>query len=296
MSHSFQSARYAAARAIALEAGRHALACFEQRERLVVEYKGVQDAVSIADRDVEDLVRSRIASQFPEDRFLGEESAALAQQTSAQCASRALWIVDPIDGTSCFLHGMYAWCVSIAVVIDGEPAIGVVYDPNADELFHAETNGGAWIDANATKGEVQRRALQVADAAGARDGVLGVGISHRVSSAPFLAFIERWLASGGMFVRNGSGALMLAYTAAGRLIGYYEPHMYAWDAVAGIVLVTEAGGSTNAFLADDGLARGNAVIAANARVYGELRTGIEAADFFAARMHTCAEEACVTSG
>lgn len=281
MSHACQSARYEAARAIALEAGRHALACFAQRERLVVEYKGVQDVVSIADREVEELVRARIAAQFPGDCFLGEESAGHALEATPGDASRALWIVDPIDGTSCFLHGMYAWCVSIAVVIDGEPVIGVVYDPNADELFHAEKNGGAWIDAPATNDDFARRALQVSDAASARDGVLGVGISHRVSSAPFLAFVERWLEQGGMFVRNGSGALMLAYTAAGRLIGYYEPHMHAWDAVAGIVLVTEAGGRTNAFLADDGLARGNAVIAANPRIYGDLNADIAATAFLA---------------
>ncbi|WP_321786370.1 inositol monophosphatase [Paraburkholderia sp. J94] len=279
MSGAFQSARYAAARAIALEAGRHARACFEQREQLVIEYKGVQDVVSIADRDVEALVRARVASRFPDDRFLGEESAALVQETATERTARAQWVVDPIDGTSCFLHGMYAWCVSIAVVIDGEAAIGVVYDPNADELFHAEKNGGAWIDLHAAQAHPERRALQVAQAASAADGVLGVGISHRVSSTPFLAFVERWLARGGMFVRNGSGALMLAYTAAGRLIGYYEPHMHAWDAVAGIVLVTEAGGATNAFLADDGLVRGNAVIAANARVFGELNADIEAAAF-----------------
>ena len=103
-----------------------------------------------------------------------------------------------------------------------------------------------------------------------KDGVLGVGTSFRVGVGDFIPFLDAVLRDGGMFIRNGSGALMIAYVAAGRLIGYFEPHMNAWDALAGFVLVKEAGGKCNAFLANDGLLRGNAVVVANPSIWTRL--------------------------
>lgn len=100
--------------------------------------------------------------------------------------------------------------------------------------------------------------------------MLGVGFSHRVKADSFIPFLERLLTNGGMFVRNGSGALMIAYVAAGRLIGYYEPHINSWDCLAGIVLVQEAGGVVNDFLAQGGLLRGNCIIASGAALYPQL--------------------------
>ncbi|VVE50634.1 Inositol-1-monophosphatase [Pandoraea iniqua] len=274
-------ARYQLAQVIAREAGLRALAMFRTRDALTVEYKGVQDVVSVADRAIEQLVRERVAAAFPTDAFLGEESAAAGNMPAP---SRVTWVVDPIDGTACFLHGMHAWCVSIAVIVDGVPAIGAIYDPNADELFHGATARGAFVD-NAVMAststprlpdggepDVARIStpLHVADVTAPTQGVLGVGVSHRVDRTDFLAFLDGWLARGGMFVRIGSGALMMAYTAAGRLIGYYEPHIHAWDCLAGIVLVQEAGGQVSDFLADDGLTRGNPILASSKALYNTL--------------------------
>lgn len=287
-------ARYRLAQDIAREAGLAALAMFRARDTLEVEYKGVQDVVSIADREVERIVRERIAATFPDDAFLGEESAAAGRLPSP---ARVVWVVDPIDGTACFLHGMYAWCISIGVLIDGEPAIGAIYDPNADELFHGARGRGAYaVTAEPASADAPRIAdaggdasvarksvpLRVADARSPAQGVLGVGVSHRVARAPFLAFVDQWLARGGMFVRIGSGALMMAYTAAGRLIGYYEPHIHAWDCLAGIVLVEEAGGHTNAFLAGNGLIGGNPIVAAGSGLFAELSEVIAASQADAA--------------
>ena len=103
-----------------------------------------------------------------------------------------------------------------------------------------------------------------------KDGVLGVGTSFRVGVADFIPFLDAVLRDSGMFIRNGSGALMITYVAAGRLIGYFEPHMNSWDALAGFVLVHEAGGKCNAFLDDNGLLRGNPVIVANPVVWDRL--------------------------
>ena len=137
-------------------------------------------------------------------------------------------------------------------------AIGAVFDPNSGELFHACRGQGAYV------GEVR---LQVNDVASLQGGVLGVGFSHRVGTDTFLPFLHDVLEAGGMFIRNGSGALMIAYVAAGRLIGYFEPHINSWDCLAGIVLVNEAGGRCNDFLANNGLEKGNPILVAGPSLY-----------------------------
>lgn len=269
--------RYSLARAVARAAGRQALKMFRERDRLVVESKGLQDMVSAADRDTELLVRAEVQAAFAADGFLGEEGGA------ERADARYLWVIDPIDGTACFVNGMHAWCLSIGVLCEGRPVIGVVYDPNSDELFHSVLGGGAYCN---------EARLRVSPARALSEGVLGVGFSHRVPVSAFIPFLERTLAAGGMFIRNGSGALMLAYVAAGRLIGYYEPHINAWDCLAGIVLVQEAGGRVNDFLAGDGLSRGNPIVAAGQGLYRPLVQAIDPdGAFFQPELHTSADQA-----
>ena len=258
--------RYSLARRIAKEAGERALQMFRNRATLEIEHKGLQDVVSIADREVEGIVRKYVNEAFPDDAFLGEESAGSA--SDALPNERVIWVVDPIDGTSCFLNGMYAWCVSIGILVDGEPAIGAVFDPNSGELFHAARGRGAFVD------DIR---MNASPARSVREGVLGVGFSHRVKPDAFIPFLDRLLGEGGMFIRNGSGALMIAYVAAGRLIGYYEPHINSWDCLAGIVLVREAGGKVNDFFAEGGLLRGNPIIAAGKDMYSNLLALIDGA-------------------
>ena len=237
---------------------------FVNRAALKIEHKGLQDVVSAADREIEAIVRRSVAEAFPDDAFLGEETAGEAGADIGR--AQVVWIVDPIDGTSCFLNGMPAWCVSIGILIDGEPAVGVVFDPNSGELFHAATGQGAHVN------DVP---IATAAASGFTDGPLGVGFSHRVGADAIVPLIGALLRDGGMFIRNGSGALMLAYVAAGRLIGYCEPHINSWDCAAGIVLVREAGGRVNDFFAGEGLLRGNPIVAAGSALYPKLVALIE---------------------
>ncbi|MFB0937047.1 MAG: inositol monophosphatase family protein [Propionivibrio sp.] len=244
--------RYCLAQSVATDAGAMALEMFRRRDQLVVEYKGLQDMVSEADRNVEGYIRRRVGESFPDDGFLGEEGG------SDRDDAAFVWVVDPIDGTACFVNGMFSWCVSIAVVHRGEPVIGVVYDPNSGELFHARSGGGAYC---------RNKPIRVHSGCALKDGVLGVGTSFRVGTEAFVPFIESIMRDGGMFIRNGSGALMITYVAAGRLIGYFEPHMNSWDALAGLVLVREAGGVCNPFMENDGLRHGNPVLVANRDVY-----------------------------
>jgi myo-inositol-1(or 4)-monophosphatase len=247
--------RYAFAHSLAREAGALAHNYFKNRDQLIVLSKGVQDEVSIADRETEIFLRAKILAAFPDDGILGEEGGDDSN------GKPIIWVLDPIDGTACFVNGMFSWCVSIAVVVDGVPSIGVVFDPNANELFHEVVRGDAFVN---------DKKIHVKDVTDFKGGVLGVGFSHRSQPEEFAPFMHALLSNGGMFIRNGSGALMLCYVAAGRLIGYYEPHINSWDCLAAIVVVEAAGGRCNDFLANDGLTRGNPILAASKSLYPEL--------------------------
>ncbi len=245
-------ARYLFAQHLAREAGELAHKYFQNLDQIVVESKGTQDEVSIADRETEIFIRAKIAEAFPDDGILGEEGG------DDRDGKHIIWVIDPIDGTACFVNNMFAWCVSIAVAIDGVATIGAVFDPNAKELFHALRGQNA---------HVNDKPIHVKEVADFKGGVLGVGFSHRSQPEEFTPFMHTLLSSGGMFIRNGSGALMLCYVAAGRLIGYYEPHINSWDCLAAIAIVEAAGGRCNDFLANDGMSKGNPILAAGQTLF-----------------------------
>lgn len=220
-------ARLAFAVRVAGEAGAKGMRYFRSLASLTVEVKGHQDLVSEADREVELLVRAAIADAYPDDGIVGEEHAPKAGR------SGFVWVIDPIDGTANFLAGIPSWCVSIACARDGLPVVGVVHEPSAGETFRARSGGGAFV--NDTPIAASRSPTLTR-------GSLGVGFSNRRETAQVATLVTELLARGGVFYRNASGALMLAYVAAGRLIGYVEPHMNSWDCLAGLLLVEEAGG------------------------------------------------------
>ena len=242
----------------AIAAGELALEYFNDLASLTVRSKGVQDMASEADTHTELLIRKAVAQAFAEDAFLGEESSG---SFTAE-AGKGTWIVDPIDGTQPFVNGIRSWCVSIAYFAAGRICLGVVYDPTADELFAAQDGRGATLNGLAIKASAATSVM---------DGLVSVGYSNRVTPADTLQPLGRLMQAKGMYHRSGSGALSLAYVAAGRLIGYFEPHMNSWDFAAGILLVKEAGGKTNNCLRNEAeLLRGGMVVAACASVYDEL--------------------------
>ncbi|MCO5731193.1 inositol monophosphatase family protein [Rhizobium sp. SSA_523] len=247
--HEMIDLRFGFAQTMAKEAAALALDYFNRRETLVIEQKrDPQDVVSIADREVETLIRKLVADRFPEDGFLGEEFGLQAG------TSGSTWVVDPIDGTSPFVNGMPTWCVSIALIVDGQPVIGVIAAPCQDELYAAATGHGAFLNG---------KKLTLDGSRTIRNAVTGIGANHHVTPKAVATIVDNLLSAGGNFIRNGSGALMLAYVAAGRLVGYYEPYMHAWDCLAGYCLVQEAGGWYLDFPTDgDGLTRGAPVLAA----------------------------------
>ena len=142
-------------------------------------------------------------------------------------------MIDPIDGTANFVRGIPAWCVVIACTRNGRTELGVIHEPSTGETFYSRRGGGAFLNGKPIRASV---------ATSLTEGSVGTGFSNRAELANVVRLINLLFAEGGVFFRNASGALMLAYVAAGRLLAYCEEHMNAWDCLAGLLLVEEAGG------------------------------------------------------
>ena len=245
-------ARYDAAQTIARTAGQMALKMLADPASLGIEMKGPQDFVTAADRAVERYVSQALKAAFPDDGFLGEETADLAHFVP----DAVLWVVDPIDGTSNFAAGRPDWCVSIGLIVEGVPEIGVIYQATLDRLCAARRGHGAWRDG--TRLHVADRPIATA--------TIGLDHSGNASLALHLEQINAILTAGGEYRRNGSAAVSLSQVAQGTLDGFAEMFLWPWDVMAGIVLVTEAGGWCSPFLASAGLAKGAGFIACSPTV------------------------------
>ena len=244
------AARHAFAIELAVEAGRLASS---MRDGLgPLEAKSPIDFCTDADRAVERLVRGRIAARFG-DTMIGEEDGGQA--------SDSVWLVDPIDGTTEYIHGTRRWCVSLAYVRDGRIETGVIYSPTDDRLFSARHGAGAFLNG---------RRLSVSKLRHGAVPVIEAGWSDRRPVSRYAELLVRLNGLGFEFRRHGSGALALAEVAAGLHDGYVELHINAWDALAGILLVQEAGGRVNDFLADGGLVQGNLLVAGTPEVWDRL--------------------------
>ena len=253
-------AREKALARLAHDAGELARRHFLRRDRLAVTMKGTQDYLTAADTAVEKFVVDRLASLFPTDAVLGEEGGRHG-------SGEALWVIDPIDGTENFAHGIAHFCVSIAFVTGRVVQLGALAAPMYQEIYLARRGRGVTLNG---------RPMRVSSTAEMTRSVIELGWSARRPTTAYTKLIECVLGSGATFRRVGSGALGLAYVANGRTEGYCELHINSWDALAGILLVEEAGGWANDFLAGDGLMQGNEIIAAAPRIRDALiaATGI----------------------
>ena len=249
------AARARIAQEVALSAGALALRYFRRELAWEIEAKGgPQDYVSAADRAVEDHIRAALAQAFPADDMIGEERGGTE--------AAHVWVVDPIDGTLNFVHGVRYWCVSIAFVERGVRRVAAIHDPSAGELFHAVAGGGAWCNDRPMR---TSRCTRLADA------LIAQGYVHRHDLDRHLALRRALLAGGAAVKDHGAGALMLAHVAAGRFDGFLEPHMHAWDALAGLLLVDEAGGRVADYPGPGGLAGGGPVLACAPALFETLR-------------------------
>lgn len=248
-------ARHDAALIIVTKAAEHALELFRSRDALDIEVKGLQDWVSNADKSVEDLIRAALNEAFPDDSIVGEEHA------NKQGTSAFTWVIDPIDGTTNFVNRTPGWCVVLACVEGDQTVVAAVRDPIPNETYSAIKGQGAKLNGE----PIHCSALDALS-----KGTLGVGHSPRVPPGQTVRLIDALLNAKGLFRRSGSGALDLAYVADGRLLGFVEPHMNAWDCLASILLIEEAGGKVEPFDMATMLPSGGRVIVAGPNVYKEV--------------------------
>ncbi len=249
--------RLRAAEAVARDAGRLATRYLADPDTLAARLKGAQDVLTAADGAVERLIVATLRAAFPRDAFFGEEGG----RVNGDGADAACWVIDPIDGTANFARGLPHWCVSIALVAAGRTELGVIYDVGADLLYAATRGAGAWRNGER---------VSVSTTTDLARATVDVGYSSRTPVEAFGDLVTVLLRRGINVTQCGSAALGLARVADGRLDGYAERHLYAWDALAGLLLVEEAGGCANAFLTGDALTTGNETIAATPALYAVL--------------------------
>ena len=243
-----RSALYNVMERAARKAARGLVHDFGEIENLQVSVKGPADFVSTADLQAERTLKAELGKARPEFGFLMEETGAVAGD------GRHRWIVDPLDGTTNFLHGIPHFAISIGVEREGEIIAGVVYDPMRDEMFYAEKGFGAFVN---------DRRLRVSARQQLGDAVIGTGIPYRERGdhPEYLKLLAQVMATTAGVRRMGAASLDLAYVAAGRFDGFFEIGLSPWDVAAGMLLVREAGGYVSDFLTGGGLAKGAPLIA-----------------------------------
>ena len=250
----------------ARKAGRALVKDFREVENLQVGRKGPGDFVSKADREAERTIREVLMEARPNYGWLGEETGA----TEGKDPTRR-WSVDPLDGTTNFLHGMPHWAVSIALEHKREIVAGVVFDPAKDEIFYAEKGAGAWLNGT-QRLRVSGRTSMIETVYAT--GIPWAGSKHLPAS---LKEVARLMPECAGLRRWGAAALDLTYVAAGRFDGYWEHGVHAWDIAAGVLIVREAGGLVQPLRQEQSLLEGGHVIAASGAIFdrfaGVIRQG-----------------------
>jgi myo-inositol-1(or 4)-monophosphatase len=242
----------------AMKAGRSLSRDFGEVQNLHVSMKGPGDYVSQADRKAEDILFTELSKARPGYAFLMEERGQIEGDDGQH-----RWIVDPLDGTTNFLHGIPLFAISIALERQGQIVAGVVYNPAMDELYTAERGGGAFMN---------DRRLRVAGRTKLIDTVIGCGVPHlgRGQHGNFLIELRNVMAEVSGVRRLGSASLDLAYVAAGRMDGFWETGLSAWDVAAGILLIREAGGFISDFAGGQNMLDGGSIVAGNETIQRAL--------------------------
>ena len=228
---------------------------FTATDKPAYSLKGRQDYLTATDGAVELFVREAIEKRFPGDAVLGEEGGGSVDGTR-------LWIVDPIDGTANFARQIPHFCISLGLMENGVLRAGALYEPMHDELFIAERGQGAWLNG-------QR--MSVSDVSEITASTVEVGWSTRIPIPTYLDMVGRAAHAGCSVRRAGSGALGLAYVAAGRIEAYAEAHINSWDVAGSLLLITEAGGRVSDFWAPGGIENGNPILASNGALAGAMQ-------------------------
>ena len=248
------SRRIAVAEALVAAAGETARRGYAD-DGLEITSKGPGDLVSETDFAVEQMMRDAIGGEFPEDGIIGEEFGG------SHLTSGFTWLIDPIDGTVNFARRLGYFCISLALLEDGQPIAAWVLDPLRNELFHAGPDRIARLNG---------KPVRCAPEADFGEAVVGLGFSTRHDPALNGGIVDELTKAGAEHRRLGAGALCLAHVAAGRLNAYVEPHMNPWDAVGGLYLAACSGAVTGDYIAAGGLTLGAPVYAAAPPISSQL--------------------------
>ncbi|MEM6339949.1 MAG: inositol monophosphatase family protein [Pseudomonadota bacterium] len=239
----------------ARKAGRSLVKDFREVENLQVSMKGAGDFVSRADLAAEAILKEELRGARPNYGWVAEEGGEEAGEDPTR-----RWIVDPLDGTTNFLHGLPHWAVSIALEHKGQIVSAVIYDPAKDELYFAEKGAGAWMNDSRLRVSGRNRMIEA---------IFSTGLPYggRSDLPDTLQELARLLPSTAGVRRWGSAALDLAYVAAGRYDGFWERRLNVWDIAAGVLIVREAGGLVEPLEPTGDLLEDGALIAANSELF-----------------------------
>jgi myo-inositol-1(or 4)-monophosphatase len=230
---------------------------------LTITSKGPKDFVSEVDREAERMIVETLLASYPDHAILAEEGTAKGDNADAE----NVWIIDPLDGTTNFLHGFPQYCVSIALAQRGLVTQGVVYDPVRNDLFTATRGRGAFLN---------DRRIRVSRRQHLRDCLIGTGFPFRDGSYldTYLRMMKTMIEQTAGLRRPGAAALDLAYVAAGFYDGFWEVGLNAWDVAAGSLLIQEAGGLIGDLAGDSDFLHGGQVIAATPKVFAQMVTAL----------------------
>jgi myo-inositol-1(or 4)-monophosphatase len=242
----------------ARKAGRSLSRDFGEVQNLQVSLKGPGDYVTQADRRAEEIVHAELSRARPGYSFLMEEGGEIEGEDSQH-----RWLVDPLDGTTNFLHGIPVFAVSIGLERQGQLVAGVIYNPAMDELYTAERGGGAFLN---------DRRMRVAARKNLSDCVIGTGIPHlgRGNHGRSLVDLRHVMGETAGIRRIGSAALDLAWVAAGRMDGFWEDALAPWDMAAGILMIREAGGFVSDRDGGTDMFDSGSIVAGNEAIHKEL--------------------------
>lgn len=252
------------ATAIAHEAGGIVAGDFPRGAMDEVGFKGAVNPVTETDTAAEELIRGRLQESFPEHRILAEEGGG----DEWRSAGPPIWLIDPLDGTNNFAHGFPHVGVSLALVEEQQPVVGVIYDPLRDETFAASVGGGASLNGEA---------IHVTTVDRLAEAFLATGFPYdrRTAQDNNVRRLDHFVRRSQGVRRAGAAVLDLAYVACGRLDGFWEIRLHPWDVAAGVLIVREAGGEATDFQGGPNCISGRRIVASNGRIHREMLQVIE---------------------
>ncbi len=257
--HALLNTAFTAARKAAKIIIRH----LDRLDTLQISEKSPNDFVSEVDLQAEKIIIDTLRQAYPSHAILSEEAGYIGRDTDEY-----LWIIDPLDGTQNYLHGLPHFAISIAVQYRGRLEHGLVYDPLREELFSASRGGGA---------RMNDRRLRVSKATYLHEALLGTGFPfrHRETYPAYLSHLQTLCPAISDIRRSGCASLDLAYVAAGRLDGFWEGSLKSWDIAAGALLIIEAGGLVSDFAGQDDFLHSGNIVAANNKIFAALRQSLQ---------------------